>query len=110
LRQADIHIGGVERKDAFGRLRRYFTMEEIELHNTPGDCWLIAHGKVYDVTAFLSRHPAGEFAILRHGGTDSTTDFDFHSGKAQRMWAPYLLGHVETRSSGRRDAADCVLS
>lgn len=85
-------------------------MEEIELHNTPGDCWLIAHGKVYDVTAFLSRHPAGEFAILRHGGTDSTTDFDFHSGKAQRMWAPYLLGHVETRSSGRRDAADCVLS
>ena len=66
------------------------------------------HNKVYDVTAFLSRHPAGEFAILRHGGTDSTIDFDFHSSKAQRMWAPYLVGYLDTKGGGR--GGDCVVS
>ena len=95
----------MERVDTLGRRRRYFTMEEISLHSAPDDCWLVAHGKVFDVTAFLTRHPAGECAILRHGGTDSTTDFDFHSSKAQRMWAPYLLGYVECSGSQQ----SCVL-
>ena len=99
---------GVERVDLLGRRRVYFTPEEIARHAHPGDCWLIAHGKVYDVTSFLPRHPAGELAILRHGGTDSTQDYDFHSTKAQRMWAPYQVGYVETGASAR--AADCVLS
>ena len=44
-------------------------------------------------------------AILRHGGTDSTTDFDFHSTRAQRMWSPYLLGYVDSGSS-----RDCIVS
>jgi hypothetical protein len=101
------HVGGVERVDAFGRRRRYFTMGEIRVHNTPTDCWLVSHGKVYDVTPFLASHPAGEFAILRHGGTDSTADFDFHSPKAQRMWAPYLLGYVDAPAYER---GDCVIS
>jgi len=100
-------VGGVERVDAFGRSRRFFTMEEIATHNTPDDCWLVAHGKVYDVTAFLPRHPAGELAILRRGGTDSTIDFDFHSTRAQRIWNSYLLGYVDTKG-GR--AGDCVIS
>lgn len=101
------HVGGVERTDAFGNTRRFFTLEEIALHNQPDDCWLVSHGKVYDVTDFLARHPAGEMAILRHGGTDSSVDFDFHSSKAQRMWAPYLLGYTDCR---RGRASDCVVS
>ena len=54
-----------------------------------------AHGRVYDVTTFLQRHPAGDRSIMRHAGTDSTIDFDFHPMHAQKMWAPYLLGYVE---------------
>ena len=100
-------VGGVERVDAFGRARRFFTLEEIALHNKPDDCWLVAHGKVYDVTAFLPRHPAGELAILRRGGADSTIDFDFHSAHAQRIWKSYLLGYVDNRG-GR--VGDCLLS
>jgi|Transcript_55043 predicted heme/steroid binding protein len=83
--------------------RRYFTPQEIARHNTREDCWLVAHGRVYDVTEFVSRHPAGEFAIVRHAGTDSTSDFDFHPSKAQKMWDPYLLGYVE-------GSADCIIS
>lgn len=96
---------GVVRTDVFGRRRRYFEPREIARHNQPDDCWLVAHGKVFDVTTFLQQHPAGEFAILRHAGTDSTTDFDFHSGRAQRMWAPYMLGYVDTGRGG-----DCCIS
>lgn len=99
---------GSERIDMFGRRKVYYTAEEVARHNHPGDCWLIAHGKVYNVTSFLPRHPAGEFAILRHGGMDSTQDYDFHSSKAQRMWTPYHIGYVETAASAR--AADCIIS
>ena len=82
------------RKDYFGRSRRYFPAREIALHNSETDCWLVAHRTVYDVTTFLKQHPAGDTAILRHGGTDSTMDFDFHSPKAQKMWARYMIGYV----------------
>lgn len=74
---------------------RYFSMREVARHQSSGDCWLVAHGKVYDVTPFLDQHPAGERAIMRHAGTDSTTDFDFHSKSARKMWAPYMIGYLE---------------
>ena len=100
--------GGFERTDVFGRTKVFYPMEEVAKHRDPEDCWLVAHGKVYNVTAFLPKHPAGEHAILRHGGTDSTTDFDFHSSKAQRMWAPYHIGYLATPANQR--AADCTIS
>lgn len=37
--------------DLLGRKRLYFSAEEIARHNTKDDCWLVAHGKVYDVTS-----------------------------------------------------------
>ena len=94
---------GFYKTDYLGRTRRYFEQSEICKHCTANDCWLVAHGKVYDVMAFLSRHPAGEFAIVRHAGTDSTVDFDFHPMKAQKMWDPYLLGYVYNES-------ECIIS
>ena len=84
-----------EKTSFSGQRYRLFTAEEVRRHSTPDDCWLIAHGRVYDVTTFLQRHPAGDRSIMRHAGTDSTIDFDFHPAHAQKMWAPYLLGYVE---------------
>lgn len=74
---------GIERVDVLGRRRRYFSLKEIARHTLSSDCWLIAHGRVYDATEFLPQHPAGEFAILRHAGRDASVDFDFHSPKAR---------------------------
>jgi cytochrome b involved in lipid metabolism len=99
---------GVEKVDMFGRRRRYFTMAEVARHNVSGDCWLVAHGKVYDASPFLVAHPGGEFAILRHAGTESTVDFDFHSSKAQAMWAQYLIGYVDHGPS--RGSGECTIS
>uniref|UniRef100_A0A7S4AY52 Cytochrome b5 heme-binding domain-containing protein n=1 Tax=Chrysotila carterae TaxID=13221 RepID=A0A7S4AY52_CHRCT len=89
--------------DNRGRRSKYFSREEVALHNKPNDCWLIAHGRVYDVTSILATHPAGMKSIMRHAGTDSTTDFDFHSANGRKLWAPLLVGYVD-------DGKHCVIS
>ncbi|VVT56842.1 uncharacterized protein SAPINGB_P005329 [Magnusiomyces paraingens] len=50
--------------------------EEVAKHNSPESVWIIVHGKVYDVTAFLPEHPGGQKIILRYAGKDATAKFD----------------------------------
>jgi cytochrome b involved in lipid metabolism len=44
---------------------RVFTPEQVAEHNNEKDCWIIIHGKVYDVTSFLPEHPGGAGIILK---------------------------------------------
>ena len=37
-----------------------YTKEEVASHKTLADCWLIINNRIYDVTQFLPRHPAGQ--------------------------------------------------
>ncbi|TPX56711.1 hypothetical protein PhCBS80983_g04311 [Powellomyces hirtus] len=59
--------------DKAGRLISY---QELQRHSTKDDCWLLIHGKVYDLTAFLDHHPDGKRIILKETGmcTTSTSD------------------------------------
>ncbi|GAB5033923.1 cytochrome b5 [Nannochloropsis oceanica] len=85
----------------------YYSLCEIRRHRTLASCWLVAKGQVYDVTPYLSSHPAGAIAIARKaGGQDCSEDFEFHSGKAQKMWKKLRIGSVkacaaEGRCGGR---------
>lgn len=72
-----------------------YTLEEVAKHNTIDDCWLVAHGMVFDVTSFLTEHPAGISTIMRHAGQESTEDFDFHSPTAQKLWREYKIGTLK---------------
>lgn len=109
LRKADAPKSSLSEKDTEPRvslscsINREYTWDEISLHNSADDCWLVAKGIVYDVTSFLSDHPAGPKSILRHGGTDATEDFNFHSKSARAMWKPFEIGRVAGQSS-------CVIS
>jgi hypothetical protein len=71
-----------------------FTVCDVLLHSSPTDCFLHAHGKVYDVTPFLHDHPGGKGSILRHAGRNSSTDFDFHSAGAQGEWRRLEVGRI----------------
>ena len=51
-------------------------MEEVAMHATRQDCWVVLHGRVLDVTKFLAHHPGGETVILSRGGSDVTKVFD----------------------------------
>lgn len=65
---------------------KVYSMEEVEKHDTPKDCWFVVKGKVYDGTPFLNDHPGGASSILITGGTDCTDEFEaLHSSKAWKL-------------------------
>jgi predicted heme/steroid binding protein len=68
-----------------------FTIQDVGKHNTAGDCWIIVHGKVYDVTSFLSEHPGGKKVLVKAAGTDASKQFDqFHNKAILEKWGPQL--------------------
>jgi hypothetical protein len=69
-----------------------FTVEDVRLHNTSEDCWTIVGDGVYDVTSFVSRHPAGSSAIKEMCGTNASEDYlEDHSGQQEpEMWLEKL--------------------
>ncbi|EJD41662.1 hypothetical protein AURDEDRAFT_90114 [Auricularia subglabra TFB-10046 SS5] len=50
--------------------------QEIEKHASRDSCWIIIHGKAYDVTEFLDDHPGGSKIILKYAGKDATEEYD----------------------------------
>lgn len=47
------NANGEENGDAVASDVKYYTLEQIRLHNMSNDTWLIIHDKVYDITSFL---------------------------------------------------------
>ena len=56
-------VGGNEGDDAETILD--LSMEEVEKHSNPDDCWTIYNGVIYDVTAYAPTHPGGKFRLIR---------------------------------------------
>ncbi|KAG4027086.1 hypothetical protein MFRU_033g00570 [Monilinia fructicola] len=52
------------------------TGQEVAEHNSGESCWVIVHGKAYDVTEFLPEHPGGSKIILKYAGKDATEEFE----------------------------------
>eukprot|EP00879_Flechtneria_rotunda_P003212 GHRR01003435.1.p1 GENE.GHRR01003435.1~~GHRR01003435.1.p1 ORF type:complete len:136 (+),score=26.44 GHRR01003435.1:171-578(+) len=71
-----------------------YALEECKQHVSDKDCWLVVHGKVYNVTDFLEEHPGGYDIILTSAGKDSTQDFEEigHSNSARELLEKYLIG------------------
>jgi len=87
------------------------TVDAVKKHNQAGDCWVILHGKVYDVTKYLPLHPGGKQLIFRSAGKDITDDFEgmFHSIKARNLMDKYEVGVLKTDKSRKRAAASKLL-
>ncbi|WIA19552.1 hypothetical protein OEZ86_013277 [Tetradesmus obliquus] len=71
-----------------------FTLDECKKHASDKDCWLVVHGKVYNVTDFLEEHPGGYDIILTSAGKDATQDFEEigHSNSARELLEKYHIG------------------
>ena len=76
---------------------RTYTAAQVAQHNTAGDCWTIVKKKVYDVTAFVSRHPGGSSVIIALCGRDGTAMFTGEhagDGDALRALRSYQIGRL----------------
>lgn len=74
------------------------TLAEVAKHNTKKDCWVIIHGKAYDLTNFLAEHPGGSRIIMKFAGKVADSGFDMvHSTDIIDQWepSPKCVGHVE---------------
>jgi L-lactate dehydrogenase (cytochrome) len=52
------------------------TGEEVAKHNNRESCWVIIHGRAYDITEFLPEHPGGPKIILKYAGKDATEEYE----------------------------------
>ncbi|KAF2843306.1 hypothetical protein M501DRAFT_1005904 [Patellaria atrata CBS 101060] len=52
------------------------TGKEVAKHNSRESCWVIIHGRAYDVTEFLPEHPGGPKIILNYAGKDATEEYE----------------------------------
>ncbi|OCK92723.1 uncharacterized protein K441DRAFT_697754 [Cenococcum geophilum 1.58] len=55
---------------------RKLTGAEVAKHNSRESCWVIIHGRAYNVTEFLPEHPGGPRIILKYAGKDATDEYE----------------------------------
>lgn len=73
-----------------------YSMSEISQHNVKGNCWLIIHNQVVDVSDFTN-HPGGD-AYVPYCGKEATVAFETkygdgsHSNRAQNLMETYVIG------------------
>eukprot|EP00931_Biecheleriopsis_adriatica_P065073 TRINITY_DN39696_c0_g1_i1.p1 TRINITY_DN39696_c0_g1~~TRINITY_DN39696_c0_g1_i1.p1 ORF type:complete len:120 (+),score=22.38 TRINITY_DN39696_c0_g1_i1:21-380(+) len=79
---------------------RKIAMEEVAKHNSPEDCWVVLHGKVYDLTKFAKGHVGGRTLITDLAGKDGTLVFGISHGEnvLNSIRSSCLLGEVDPAS------------
>ncbi|KAG0504018.1 hypothetical protein HPP92_004090 [Vanilla planifolia] len=87
---------------------RWLSLSEISSHTSKDDCWLIIHGKVYDVTSFLEDHPGGDDVLLQAAADgEATQSFEDvgHSSVATTKMEEYLIGAVDGEGASKERKA-----
>ncbi|RCK63428.1 Cytochrome b2, mitochondrial [Candida viswanathii] len=85
--------------------------EEVAKHNNKDDCWVVIHGKAYDLSGFLDEHPGGLGIILKYAGKDATKAFDpIHPGDTlSKYLSPDLhKGEVEKKKKKKKKVKKVV--
>ena len=79
-------------------VKKTYSFEEVQTHNSKQSCWSAIRGKVYDLTSWISNHPGGEKAILSICGKDGTEAFiKQHGGKdnPEKALSQFEIGELQ---------------
>lgn len=67
-----------------GTREAVFTSADVAKHADATSCYTSIRGSVYDLTAWIGKHPGGEQAILSICGKDGTSAFEGQHGGQPR--------------------------
>ncbi len=77
------------------------SLQDVAEHNNAASCWIVVDGIVYDVTTYLSKHPAEPEVLLAWCGKEATQAWetkagtgDSHSSRADALLAAYAIGSL----------------
>lgn len=72
-----------------------YTLAQVATHKTATDCWTAVGGNVFNLSAFVNKHPGGVQAISQICGVDGTATFTKMHGSnanAQAALATLKIG------------------
>ncbi|MEX1033113.1 MAG: cytochrome b5-like heme/steroid binding domain-containing protein [Cellvibrionaceae bacterium] len=81
--------------------KQSYTLAEVARHNTQDDCWMVIEGQVYDISAYVERHPTPPSVLAPWCGREATEGMRTkgygrdHSPNAWSMLSDYLMGTLE---------------
>ena len=89
-----------------------FTLEQVSQHKSDKDCWIVIHGKVYNVSKYLDDHPGGPEIILDISGADVTEDFEDtgHSEDARNTLKTLYIGELSEKDKKVSGSSGAVSS
>ena len=85
-----------------------YTMAEVKVHSTAGDCWVVISGGVYGMSTFIDKHPGGTAVIAAMCGTDGTAAYNGKhggNGTANGILAKLRMGDLVADPSAPAPAA-----
>jgi len=96
-----IQILADQKKEAAETGGKTYTLAEVAEHRTKDDCWMVIESKVYDFTAYLSKHPGGPGTMIPWCGREATEGMRTkgygadHSDFAWRQLEEYFVGNLK---------------
>ncbi len=74
-----------------------YTMAQVAEHKDVASCLTVIRGTVYDLTAWISKHPGGDKNILKLCGIDGTSAFETKHGgqeKPEKVLEGFAVGSL----------------
>ena len=73
-----------------------YTTAQVKANNSASNCWSIIDGNVYNLTAWIDRHPGGDDKILSLCGKDGSSAF-----KSKHAGSPGPVGQLDSYKIGK---------
>jgi hypothetical protein len=77
------------------------TLQQVGAHNSAASCWIVVEATVYDITAYIPRHPTEPEVLLEWCGKESTRAWEdkggtgeSHSSRAEASLGAYEIGKL----------------
>ncbi len=77
---------------------KQFTLKQVAEHSVAKDCWIVINERVYDISAYIPKHPAPETVLTKYCGKNADLGWKTkdksraHSRSAEKLLNRYEIG------------------